>query len=148
MNHKMIRHTMLFFETILSHLFPIYDFVSEIFLYIFHMFWYVKQPYDIGIRCIRYDKLCWYYILRPWDNLRRDLIIHDYIVFKHDSITTFCHNHRWYVMVIFYLFVCDIQFLKVLLIWNVIHCFDDSLLVINHCVDVISKCYCWVHVYL
>lgn len=148
MNHKVIWHTMLLFETIFCHLFPVYNFVCKIFLDIFHMFWYVKQPYDIGIRCIRYNKLCRYYILRPWDYLRCDLIIHNDVVFKHNSIATFRHYHWWYMMVVFYLLICDIHFLKVLLIWNVIHYFDDSLLVINHRVDIVSKCYCWVHVYL
>lgn len=148
MHHKLICHPVLLFETILSHLFSIDYFIRNVFLYIFDMFRDVKQPDYIWIRSIWHDKSCRYYILRPWDNLRCNLIIHHNIILKHNTIAALCNNHRLNLLIIFYLFICNVKFRYVLLIRNVVHCFYNSLLIINHSVDIVCKCDCWVHVYL
>lgn len=65
---------------------------------------------------------------------------------KVDAVAAFSHDHWSDFFLVAYLLVSDTGGGNEIFIRNVVHGFDDSLMIINHCVNVVSKGYCWMHV--
>ena len=80
---------MFFLKNLFTHLFPVNNFVPNIFLSRFNISWCKEQSNNIGIHSKWLTKHCSDGILTSWYYLCGNFCIHDDIMFKIDTITTF-----------------------------------------------------------
>ena len=139
---------MLFLINILSHLFSVDNFVGNIFLHILDIFRNKEQSNYVGVACKWHDKLRGDYVLWTRNYFRSYLSVHYYVVLKNYTVAAFWDYCRQNLLLVFYLLLRDIYSGKILLVWDIINCFYYTVLVVNHRVDVISECNCWVKIQL